>query len=208
MFRKLFGKNDKKSKNQETQENSKHSEIRMDLSELIEKSTIQIMTHQLFMHHQKNDLIDNPNDPAWKNQAIYFWKGNEKFERKSLPPEFREYEKHYFIVNGVPKELQLNHGKAMPWFGMEGNGDKYFFSFNGAEVRLKELAVRNIIQYVQTPQLNMENVSILNDRENYFWLMDTEMIGYENNSFQYNGNPISISKAYELGGLRIIGIEK
>jgi hypothetical protein len=53
MFRKLFGKNDKKSKNQETQENSKHSEIRMDLSELIEKSTIQIMTHQLFMHHQK-----------------------------------------------------------------------------------------------------------------------------------------------------------
>lgn len=200
MFRKLFGK-----KNTNPKSNSSSTPK---LEELIEKSTILILTHQLFMHHKVNNLVDDPNNPAWKNQAIYFWNGNEKFERKSLPPEFRNYPKHYFIVNQAPKDLLLNKGQAMPWFGMEGHGDKYFFSQDGIEIRLDVLAKNNIVQYVEMPTLTIENTAMLNDKENYFWLMNTELISYQNNNFQHNGKTISITKAVEMGGLQLIGLKR
>lgn len=205
---KFFGKKRNDSAEKKEPRDSTSSKETANLVELIEKSTLQIMTHQLFMHHRKSDLLDDPKDPAWQNQAIYFWHANEKFERKSLPPEFRAFEKHYFVVNGVPQGLQLNRAKAIPWFGMEGNGDKFFFVFNGQDIPLKELAAKNIIQYVLLPELSLENAAILNDRTNYFWLMDTEMIGFQNNNFQHKGKDISMTKAYELGGLRLIGMKK
>jgi len=208
IFKKLFGNKEKNVKDMKKVENSDISTPSNKLDVHIEKSTLQILTHQFFMHHQKESLRDNPNDPAWQNQTIYFWKAKEKFERKSLPPEFRAYQKHFFIVIANPGGLQLHQSKAIPWFGMEGNGDKYFVSFNGAEITLKELEKRKLIQYVEIFKLTLENAAVLRDRENYFWLMDTERVSYANDNFQYEGKIVSISKAVELGGLTLIKIKK
>ena len=207
MFKKLFGIKAKSSEGKKSNVSSEPSSNKDDLDELIEKSTIQIMTHQLFMHHIQSNLEFKPNDQNWKNQEIYFWNADEKFEKKSLPPEFKSYEEHYFIVNEIPKELQLNSGSVMPWFGMEGNGTKFFFSLKNAEIPLRELAKKRVIQYVEISELSAENAAILKDRENYFWLMNTKVIEYENNSFQHKGKAISISHAFKIGGLQIIGIK-
>ena len=34
-----------------------------------------------------------PENPAWQNQGIFFWTAKEPFEKKSLPPEFKQLEK-------------------------------------------------------------------------------------------------------------------
>ncbi|MEI9946519.1 MAG: hypothetical protein WDN26_20140 [Chitinophagaceae bacterium] len=41
------------------------------------------MTTQLYMHYWSDGLNDdNQNDPAWHNQAIFFWRAEEPFPKK------------------------------------------------------------------------------------------------------------------------------
>ncbi len=59
-----------------------------ELRKKIEESTLQIMTHDLYMHYHTDDIVEDASNPEWQNQALFFWKNNEAFEKKSLPPNF------------------------------------------------------------------------------------------------------------------------
>lgn len=83
----------------------KSSKLSPQLKALVENSRLQIMTHQLFVQHTGGNLIDDPNNPSWQNQALYFWMYDEPFEKKSLTPEFKEYTKQHFIFNEVPADV-------------------------------------------------------------------------------------------------------
>jgi len=96
----------------------------------------------------------------------------------------------------------------MPWFGMEGYGKKLFFLKNGEDVSLKHLTEIGVIRYVKLINLTIENYQILKDRNNYCFLMDESLVTFKNNNFLYKNKAISIAKAYEIGGLKIIELKR
>ncbi|MDD4604629.1 MAG: glycohydrolase toxin TNT-related protein [Bacteroidales bacterium] len=208
MLKGLFGK--KKEENASLNSEEKTSKVRFstDLKSKIESSTLKLMTHDLFMHYWSENLIENKSNPEWKNQAIFFFRYKEPFEKQSLPPHFRELQQKTFIVNGLPESVSVSSGQVMPWFGMPGGGTKYFFQFNDKEIQIKELINKGSLSYVEIVKLSDSNSNILTDRENYFFLMDTSMIQFVKGKFFNNNMEISFSDAVEIGGLEVIKIKK
>ncbi|MDB5271321.1 MAG: hypothetical protein JWP58_4361, partial [Hymenobacter sp.] len=66
-------------------------------SAAIDKSTILLRTGPLYMHYWTDNLIcPDRNDPEWQNKVMFFWKAEEPFSKKSLPPEFEKFKSRYF----------------------------------------------------------------------------------------------------------------
>ena len=176
------------------------------ISIAVNNSTLRMLTHQLFMHYFDATMPVEPNNPEWQNQGIFFWNADERFERKSLPPNFKDLEEKYFIVNEVPVDVSVSKGTAIPWFGMPGGGDKYFFVKNDAHFPIKELIPSSAISYVELIKLNPSNLHVLNDRVNYSLLLDTEKVRYEPHSdkFFLNGSETNLGGCYQGGGVKVI----
>lgn len=85
----------------------------------IDKSTILLRTGQLYMHYYTDNLVcTDRNDPEWQNKVMFFWKAEEPFPKKSLPPEFETFKTKHFLFTGDTSKIKLQVGQAAPWFGM------------------------------------------------------------------------------------------
>lgn len=176
-----------------------------ELKALVEKSPLKIMTHRLFMHYLSDNLVEEPGNPAWENQAVFFWDYDESFEKKSLPPEFKKYPEQFFIsIREFPAGMSIKAGEMIPWFGMPGGGIKYFVEFQEAKVPIKELLDKEIFQKVEIITLTEKNSTVLQNVHEYFFLMDKKKIQFNSGKFFYNNAEIQFSDAYERGFFTII----
>ena len=178
------------------------------LADKVNSSTLPMLTHKLFMHYFDPNTKADFNNPEWKNQGIFFWTAKEEFEKKSLPPNFKNLEKRFFLINEIPPKLKLSAGKVMPWFGMPGNGEKYFLTNGDSELQIESLLKQNIIQYVEVIELTESNTEILTDRNCFRILLDDETMKYEPSSdkFFFNGKEASLGEAFNLKGIKIIKV--
>lgn len=202
MFKNLFNKN----KSTDNSSSTDKTGLDPELKSLVEKAPLQIMTHELFMHYMSNNLQDDPNNPAWQNQALYFWSKDEPFEKKSLPADFESYPKYFFIFNQLPPDLKLSAGEVIPWFGMPGKGTKYFISYQENPVPIKLLLEKGIIKRVDVVNLTKNNSSVLQDRQNHFFIMDQKRLQFKDGKFIHNNSNILFSDAFEKGLLTLVKI--
>ncbi|MFT6921234.1 MAG: hypothetical protein ACJA1C_000228 [Crocinitomicaceae bacterium] len=173
--------------------------------ESVEKSTILLRSGQLYMHYWTDNLVcEDPNDQAWRNKVMFFWKAEEPFPKKSLPPEFETFKVKYFLFGEKTSNVSLQIGKAMPWFGMPGLGDKHVCEINSNKITIPELDKLGIVDYFEQIELTNNNLDFLTNKEECFFLIDDRITPFQNGSFQLEGKPIPISVAYEIGGVHLI----
>jgi hypothetical protein len=173
--------------------------------ESVDKSTILLRTGQLYMHYWTDNLVcTDRNDQEWQNKLMFFWKAEEPFPKKSLPPEFETFKNKYFLFTGDTSKFSLQVGQAMPWFGMPGLGEKHFCEMNGQKITIPELNKLGLVEYVEQVELTNDNLNILADKENYFFLIDERITPFQNGNFYLKDKPISIDLAYSVGGIHII----
>ncbi|MEJ8591611.1 hypothetical protein JSO54_10245 [Riemerella anatipestifer] len=173
--------------------------------EHIEKSTILLRSGQLYMHYWTDNLVcKDRNDQEWQNKVMFFWKAEEPFPKKSLPPTFETFKVKYFLFQGDTSKVSLQVGQAMPWFGMPGLGEKHVCELNNEKVTIPELYELGLIEYVEQVELTNNNFEILTDRENYMFLIDERITPFENGNFHLDGKPIPINVAYSVGGIHIM----
>jgi hypothetical protein len=216
-FDKLFGKkqNDCNFKNSTKSESIKldnsdnfshkvNRQLTDEQKEKIDKSTLQLMPTQLYMHYWIDNLVcEDPNDQEWQNKVMFFWKAEEPFPRKSLPPNFETFKVKNFVFNGDSSNIYLQVGQAMPWFGMPGLGEKHVCEINGQKVTIPELNKLAIVQYVELVELTSNNLDILTNREKYFFLIDESITSFQDGNFYVKGKRIPIDIAYSIGGINI-----
>lgn len=171
----------------------------------IDKSTILLRTGQLYMHYWTDNLVcPDRNNPEWRNKVMFFWKAEELFPKKSLPSEFETFKTRYFLFTGDTSGISLKVMQATPWFGMPGLGEKHVCEVNGQEITIPELNKLGLIEYVDQVVLTSENLSVLTDRENYFFLIDDRITPFKNGVFYLQNKPVSIDMAYSIGGIHLI----
>ncbi len=179
--------------------------LSQDQKDRLNASTIPILLTQLYMHYWSDGLVcDDPQDQAWKNQAVFFWKAEEPFPRKSLPVEFETLGVRYFIFVESKDEIVLKGGQVVPWFGMPGLGTKYYCEMDNQAVPIAELCKLGVMEYIETAELTPDNLDILTDREQYFYLADEKVAQVKENTFYLHGKPIPIDVAYSIGGVNIV----
>ncbi len=173
--------------------------------EKIDKSTILLRTGQLYMHYWTDNLVcTDREDPEWQNKVMFFWKAEEPFPKKSLPPEFETFKTRHFLFGGDTSKISLQVGQAMPWFGMPGLGEKHGCEINGQKVTIPELNELGLVEYIEQVELTADNLDILTNREDYFFLIDDRITPFQNGNFYLKGKPISIDLAYSIGGIHIV----
>jgi hypothetical protein len=164
--------------------------------EQIVKSTILLRTGQLYMHYWTDDLVcTDRNDPEWQNKVMFFWKAEEPFSKKSLPPVFETFKVKYFLFSGDTSNISLQVGQAMPWFGMPGLGEKHVCEMNGIKMTVPELNKLGLIGYVEPVELGDNNLDILMNREDYFFLIDERITPFQNGNFYLSGKVVPIDVA-------------
>ncbi len=180
-------------------------ELTDEQKERIEKSTILLRTGQLYMHYWTDNLIcTDRNDQEWQNKVMFFWKAEEPFPKKSLPPDFKTYKEKHFLIQGDISNVSLQVGQAMPWFGMPGLGEKHVCSISGEKVTIPELYKLGMIEYIEQVELSTNNFDILTDEDNYYFLINERLTPFCNGNFYLDGQPIPINVAYGIGGIHII----
>lgn len=173
--------------------------------ERIEKSTILLRTGQLYMHYWTDNLIcTDRNDQEWQNKVMFFWKAEEPFPKKSLPPYFETFKVKHFLFGNDISNVSVQVGQAIPWFGMPGLGEKHLCEIKGEKVTTPELNKLGKVDYIEQVELTNDNLDILTDKENYFFLIDERLTPFKNGSFYLNEKPIPISLAYGIGGIHIV----
>ncbi len=173
--------------------------------ERIEKSTILLSTGQLYMHYWTDNLVcKDRNDQEWQNKVMFFWKAEETFPKKSLPPNFETFKIKHFLFEGDTSKISLQVGQAIPWFGMPGLGEKNVCEMNGNKVTIPELNKLGIVEYIKQVELTSNNFEILTDKDNYLFLIDERITPFQNGNFYLNGQVIPINVAYSVGGIHII----
>ncbi|HSD07625.1 hypothetical protein [Flavobacterium sp.] len=173
--------------------------------ESVDKSTILLRASQLYMHYwTKNLVCTDLNDQEWLNKVMFFWKAEEPFPRKSLPPVFETFEIKNFLFVGDTSNISLQTAQAMPWFGMPGLGEKCVCEINGQKITIPELNKLGMVEYVEPVELTDDNLDILTNREDYFFLIDERITPFKKGNFHLKDKPIPIDVAYSIGGIHII----
>lgn len=225
IFDKLFGKKDSKNQSQEatesqpvqlkkgdvfisTGDNLGYKVLRKltdEQRDRIDKSTILLRANQLYMHYWTDNLVcENPNDQEWQNKVMFFWKTEEPFPKKSLPPIFETFKVKNFVFVGDNSNISLQVGQAMPWFGMPGLGEKHVCEINSQKITIPELYKLGVVEYVEPVELTTDNFDILTNREEYFFLIDARITPFQNGNFYLKGKQIPIDVAYSIGGIHIV----
>ena len=157
------------------------------------------------MHYWTDNLVcTDRNDPEWQNKVMFFWKAEEPFPKKSLPPEFETFKTRHFLFGGDTSNISLQVGQAMPWFGMPGLGEKHVCEIDGQKVTIPELNELGLVEYIEQVELTTDNLDILTNRDNYFFLIDDRITPFQNGNFYLKGKSISIDLAYSIGGIHIV----
>jgi hypothetical protein len=192
MFKKFFKK--------------KENPISAKIDWCINESILTFDTGDSFMHYFDSNTEIDKNNPAWQNQGLFFWKDKESFEKKSLPDDFLKFERKTFLLNKIPDYIEIAAGKAMPWFGKPGGGDKYFFKYEDNPITIEEAEKLNVISYFDYTDINEQNLSILKDRDNYIFQLD-RIVEYKNKEFYYQNSKTSLSNLYHKGFLKVLKIK-
>jgi hypothetical protein len=157
------------------------------------------------MHYWTDDLVcTDRNDPEWRNKVMFFWKAEELFPKKSLPPEFANFKIKNFLFVGNTSNISFQVAQAMPWFGMPGLGEKCVCEMNGQKKTIPELNELRIIEYVEPVELTSINLDTLTNKEDYFFLIDDRITPFKNGNFYLKDKPIPIHVAYSIGGIHLI----
>ncbi len=180
-------------------------ELSPELSNTLESSPLLLMVTQLYMHYWVDGLVcTDPDDQTWQNQVVFFWKAEEPFPKKSLPPVFETFQSKYFVFTGDTSRISLTVAQAMPWFGMPGLGEKHVCEINGQKISIPELQQLGLVQYVSPITLTEDNQHILTDRDNYFLLADPRMVSFNNGQFYMGNTVVPLSVAYGIGAVHIV----
>ena len=172
---------------------------------LIDNSILNfVQEDQLFMHYFDANLEKNESNPVWRNQGIYFWSKNEKFEKKSLPDNFLKLKTKFLTlnINSIKGDIQLSKGEVAPWFGKPGGGEKLFFLKNGQEISIEEAFDLNAIIYLEKTSLNSKNIAILQDKENYIFITK-QGITFDKSTPLLDGKETTLSDLYAKNKLSI-----
>lgn len=173
--------------------------------ESVDKSTILLRASQLYMHYWTENLVcTDLNDQEWLNKVMFFWKAEEPFPKKSLPPVFETFAIKNFLFVGDTSSVSLQTAQAIPWFGMPGLGEKCVCEINGQKITIPELYKLRLVEYVKPVELTNDNLEILTNREDYFFLIDERITSFKNGNFYLKDKPIPIDVAYSIGGIHII----
>lgn len=173
--------------------------------EKIETSTIPVMVAQLYMHYWTDNLVcEDPNDQTWQNQVVFFWKAEEPFPKKSLPPFFETFKVKKFVFIANHHNISLGTGQARPWFGMPGLGEKHFCEINNKKITIPELNKMGAVEYIEPVELDASNLDILTNREHYFYIVDERITQFNNNNFYIHDKIVPIEIAYSIGGIHIV----
>lgn len=180
-------------------------ELSPELSNSLESSPLLLMVTQLYMHYWVDGLVcTDPDDQTWQNQVVFFWKAEEPFPKKSLPPVFETFQSKYFVFTGDTSRISLTVGQAMPWFGMPGLGEKHVCEMNGQKISIPELQQLGLVLYVEPVTLTEDNQHLLTDRDNYLLLADPRMVSFSNGQFYMDNAAVPLSVAYGVGGVHIV----
>lgn len=213
LFDKLFGnkntENQPSTTAQSLQPTNKPETGRGQLSpaqrEALAHATLPLLATQLYMHYWLPDLSEeNPQDQTWRNQVLYFWKADEPFPNKSLPPVFETFQKKTFVFAGDTTALTLQLGQAAPWFGMPGLGEKHLCLRHGQGIAVPELHRLGLAKYVERVELTPHNLGVLTDRAHYFFLVDSQLTPLENDTLYWQGQPVALEVAYSVGGVQLV----
>jgi hypothetical protein len=173
--------------------------------EAVHNSTILLRTGQLYMHYWTDHLIcTDRKDPESQNKVMFFWKAEEPFPKKSLPPVFETFQIKHFLFSGDTSKISMQVAEAMPWFGMPGLGVKHACKLNGEDVTIPELNKPGLVEYIELVELTNDKLDILTNKESYLFLIDDSITPFQNGNFLLQGKPIPIDVAYEVGGIHII----
>lgn len=72
------------------------------------------------------------------------------------------------------------------------------------KITIPELNKLGLVDYVDFIELADDNVDILTNREDYFFLIDNRITPFQKGNFYLNGTPIPIYVAYSIGGIHIV----
>ncbi len=180
------------------------------LAEAVNNNSLDVCVGNLYSHFCQTEWLDDePENPEWYNQAVYFWKKEEAFERKSLPPTWNEYNEKYFIINNIKENVNLVSGIVAPWFGMPGGGEKFCFKLEeGQNLTIKYAFENKIIMYVNPIEVTENNLECLSDRNNYLILVDRRILQVNKDKLMMNNKEITPIEGYLAGGLYIMEIVK
>ncbi|WP_421871614.1 glycohydrolase toxin TNT-related protein [Marinoscillum sp.] len=176
------------------------------LAQKVNDSTLKMLFSDLYMHYYDVHRSPDPTNPEWQNQGCFFWKADEPFERKSLPPHFTGLDKKHFTVNDIPSNISVSVGTAAPWFGMPGGGQKYCFKMNNQVIPISDLINNGSISYIEEIELSDDNLSVLHDRDNYLLLVNPESVRYVqgNDSFYVNEEKMTLGQIFTEGYIKVI----
>lgn len=173
--------------------------------ESINKSTLLLRANQLYMHYWTGNLVnEDPANQEWQNTVMFFWKAEEPFPKKSLPPVFETFETRNFLFAGDTSQISLQVGQVMPWFGMPGLGEKHVCEIDAQKVTIPQLNKLGLVEYVEQVKLTDGNLEVLTNREEYFFLMYSRVVVFKENNFYLKGKIIAIDTAYSIGGIRLM----
>jgi hypothetical protein len=100
-----------------------HRQLSPAQREALAHATLPLLPTQLYLHYWLPNLPEqDPQDQTWRNQVLYFWKADEPFANKSLPPVFETFQEKTFVFAGDTSELSVQVGQAAPWFEQPGGG--------------------------------------------------------------------------------------
>ena len=124
--------------------------------------------------------------------------------KKFLPFIFETFKTKRFFFVGDTSKISSEVGKATPWFGMPGLGDKQVCKVNSQNVAIREMHKMGGVKYVKPVELIHQNLEILKDRDKYMFLIDRRITPFKDNNFYLEGRPIPIDAAYNVGGIHIV----
>jgi hypothetical protein len=73
-------------------------------------------------------------------------------------------------------------------------------------VPLKVLSEKGVIKKVDLIELSDKNSSVLQDKQNHFFIIDQKRLQFKNGKFMHDNNDILFSDAFEKGLLTLVKI--
>ena len=158
----------------------------------------------VFMHYYQEGLLEKRNDPEWENQAIFFWYANEQFPKKSLPPFFESFTKHYFtFIKTDLGDISLIDGQVIPWFDQPGGGRKHYCEKGGHKLTIAELFQMNLIEFLEIVEPPKITFQMLQDRDNFYFLAP-DSLDFIEGWPAINGKIFPVSLVYEVGLCKLV----
>lgn len=176
-------------------------ELSVDEKSAIDNHSLNLIDDQLFMHYWEDNIEHNEEGPMWQNTALYFWKAEEPFPNKALPPMFEDFAKRFFIIN---KPITIEVSLATPWFDQPGLGEKHVALIDNEMIPLLDLYKSNVISYIGiTEVLHLKDLSDIN----HSFLVDERIVTLDNGKLYLDGHDIPCHIAYSIGGIHLVKVK-